>query len=111
MKLKVVMADDEALARRLLSEYLTAEPDLELVAECSNGFDAVKAINNRASELKYQLGVSNMVLASNAYDNRDVKLAGVSAEPSGMVSRRRIRISCVPSSASSFRALRAHWDP
>src|SRR5271168_4360600 len=45
MKLKVVMADDEALARRVLSEYLAAEPDLELVAECSNGFDAVKSIN------------------------------------------------------------------
>lgn len=45
MKLRVVMADDEALARLVLGEYLAAEPDLEVVAECSNGFDAVKAIN------------------------------------------------------------------
>jgi len=45
MKLKVVMADDEALARRVLGEYLAAEPDLEILAECANGFDAVKAVN------------------------------------------------------------------
>jgi two-component system LytT family response regulator len=45
MKLKVVMADDEALARRVLGEYLASDPDLEIVAECSNGFDAVKAVN------------------------------------------------------------------
>ena len=45
MKLRAVMADDEDLARRLLREYLSAEPDIEIVAECSNGFEAVKAIN------------------------------------------------------------------
>jgi two-component system LytT family response regulator len=46
MKLRVVMADDEALARRVLGEYLGSEPDVEIVAECSNGFDAVKAVND-----------------------------------------------------------------
>ena len=45
MKLRVVMADDEALARRVLGEYLAAEPDIDIVAECANGFDAVKAVN------------------------------------------------------------------
>jgi two-component system LytT family response regulator len=45
MKLRVVMADDEALARRVLGEYLGSDPDIEIVAECSNGFDAVKAVN------------------------------------------------------------------
>jgi two-component system LytT family response regulator len=45
MKLRVVMADDEALARRVLREYLAADPDIEIAAECSNGFDAVKSIN------------------------------------------------------------------
>jgi two-component system, LytTR family, response regulator len=45
MKLRAVMADDEELARRILREYLKAEPDIEIVAECSNGFEAVKAIN------------------------------------------------------------------
>ena len=36
---------------------------------------AVQVANTRAEELKYRLGVSNMVLASAAYDNRDVVLA------------------------------------
>jgi two-component system LytT family response regulator len=53
MKLKVVMADDEALARRVLSEYLAAEPDLEIAAECSNGFDAVKSINELKPDLVF----------------------------------------------------------
>ena len=36
---------------------------------------AIKTANDRADELKYRLGVSDMVLAVAAYDNRDVKLA------------------------------------
>jgi WD40 repeat protein/serine/threonine protein kinase len=35
---------------------------------------AIKAANERADDLKYQLGVTNMLLASSAYDNRDVRL-------------------------------------
>jgi len=36
---------------------------------------AVKSADGRAEELKYQLGVSDMVLAAAAYDNRDFALA------------------------------------
>ena len=53
MKLKVVMADDEALARRVLGEYLAAEPDLEVVAECANGFEAVKAVNDHKPDVVF----------------------------------------------------------
>jgi two-component system LytT family response regulator len=42
--MKVILVDDEELARRVLREYLDQEPGVEIVAECSNGFDAVKAI-------------------------------------------------------------------
>jgi two-component system LytT family response regulator len=45
MKLRTLIADDEELARRLLREFLKAETDIEIVAECGNGFEAVKAIN------------------------------------------------------------------
>ena len=46
MKLRVVMADDEALARRVLARVSRGRsPDVEVVAECANGFDAVKAVN------------------------------------------------------------------
>ncbi len=42
--MKVVIADDEDLARRVLREYLEKEPGMEIVAECRNGFEAVKAV-------------------------------------------------------------------
>jgi two-component system LytT family response regulator len=53
MKLRVVMADDEALARRVLKEYLAVETDMEIVAECSNGFDAVKAVNEQKPDVVF----------------------------------------------------------
>ena len=43
--LRAVIADDEELARRILREYLAAESDIEILQECANGFDAVKAVN------------------------------------------------------------------
>jgi two-component system LytT family response regulator len=42
--IRVVIVDDEELARRVLREYLSKAPDIEIVAECGNGFDAVKAV-------------------------------------------------------------------
>jgi len=49
--IRAVLVDDEELARRVLREYLASSPAIEVVAECANGFDAVKAI----SELKPDL--------------------------------------------------------
>lgn len=42
--LRVAIVDDEAPARALLREYLAAEPGVEVVAECANGFEAVRAV-------------------------------------------------------------------
>jgi two-component system, LytTR family, response regulator len=42
--MRVVIADDEDLARSVLREYLATESGIEIVAECSNGFEAVKAV-------------------------------------------------------------------
>jgi two-component system LytT family response regulator len=42
--LRVLIVDDEPLARRRLRELLADEPDVEVVAECGNGIDAVAAI-------------------------------------------------------------------
>src|SRR4029079_2943425 len=42
--LRVAIVDDEALARSVLREYLAAMPDVEVVAECANGFEAVKVV-------------------------------------------------------------------
>ncbi len=42
--LGVVIVDDEELARALLREYLAAHADVAILAECANGFEAVKAV-------------------------------------------------------------------
>ena len=42
--IRAIIVDDEPLARDLLREYLEGEPDVELVAQCANGFEAVKAV-------------------------------------------------------------------
>ncbi len=42
-KLSVAIVDDEPLARDYLADLLSGYEDLELVAQCSDGFEAVKA--------------------------------------------------------------------
>ena len=42
--MRVIIVDDEELARGVMREYLLAHTDVEVVAECGNGFEAVKAI-------------------------------------------------------------------
>jgi two-component system LytT family response regulator len=41
---KVIIIDDEPLARGLVKEYLQEHSSIELVQECNDGFEAVKAI-------------------------------------------------------------------
>jgi two-component system, LytTR family, response regulator len=41
---KVVIVDDEPLARSIVKEYLSNKGGFEVVAECGNGFEGVKAI-------------------------------------------------------------------
>lgn len=52
-KLGVVIVDDEELARALLREYIGASRDVEIVAECANGFEAVKAITELKPDLVF----------------------------------------------------------
>lgn len=47
----VMIVDDEELARRILREMLAAHSDIEIVAECANGFEAVKAAAERKPDL------------------------------------------------------------
>ena len=44
MPLRVIVADDEPLARARLRRLLSAEADVEIVAECSDGASAAEAI-------------------------------------------------------------------
>lgn len=49
--MRVVIVDDEPLARGVIREFLRAHPGVEVVAECGNGFDAVKAVSELAPDL------------------------------------------------------------
>ena len=51
--MRILIVDDEDLARAILREYLAGRPDIEIVGECANGFDAVKMI----AELKPDLAL------------------------------------------------------
>ncbi|HEX6802953.1 MAG TPA: response regulator [Terriglobales bacterium] len=50
-KIRVLIVDDEDLARQILREMLAPHADIEIAGECANGFEAVKAV----SELKPDL--------------------------------------------------------
>ena len=51
--LRVIIVDDEPLARLVVREYLKAHPGVEVAAECGNGFDAVKAVTELAPDLMF----------------------------------------------------------
>jgi len=51
--LTTILVDDETLAREVLREHIASHPELSIVAECSNGFDAVKAITELKPDLLF----------------------------------------------------------
>ena len=51
LPLRIVIVDDEPLARAVLSEYLAAEAHVDVVAQCANGFEAVKAVSELTPDL------------------------------------------------------------
>lgn len=50
-KMKVIVVDDEAPARQLMQELLGEHQDIEVIAECANGFEAVKAVAELSPDL------------------------------------------------------------
>jgi two-component system LytT family response regulator len=51
--MRVILVNDEHLARALLRELLAAHADIDIVAECANGFEAVKAIAELEPDLVF----------------------------------------------------------
>lgn len=49
--IKAVLIDDEPLARELVREYLQGHPGITVVAECNDGFEGLKAIQQHAPDL------------------------------------------------------------
>jgi two-component system LytT family response regulator len=48
---KVIIIDDEPLARSIVAEYLQGHPQLQLVQECNDGFEGIKAIMQHQPDL------------------------------------------------------------
>ncbi len=51
--MRIIIVDDEMLARGVVREYLAEHADVEVVAECANGFEAVKAITELSPDLVF----------------------------------------------------------
>lgn len=46
-----IIIDDETLARELIKKYISHHKNIEVIAECSNGFDAIKKVNELKPEI------------------------------------------------------------
>lgn len=53
MRIRTLIVDDEALARRGIRQHLAAEPDIEVVGECSDGLAAIDAITALQPDLVF----------------------------------------------------------
>lgn len=48
---KVIIIDDEPLARSIVAEYLQTHPGLEVIQQCGDGFEGLKAIQQHQPDL------------------------------------------------------------
>lgn len=51
MTIRALIVDDEPHARSLIREYLADHDDIEIIRECSDGFEAVKAVTDETPDL------------------------------------------------------------
>jgi two-component system LytT family response regulator len=51
--IRTIIVDDEPLARDVLREYLAADDDFHVVAECANGFEAVRAVTQHDPDVLF----------------------------------------------------------
>jgi two-component system LytT family response regulator len=52
-RIRAVIVDDEELARQVLREFLSSHHEVEIAAECENGFEAVKAVAEQKPDLVF----------------------------------------------------------
>ena len=53
MKIRVLVVDDEPLARERLRKLLEKEPEIELIGECADGASAVQTIRSQSPDLVF----------------------------------------------------------
>lgn len=51
--MKVIIIDDEPLARSLVKEYLQSYPGIEIAGECNDGFEGMKALQDLSPDLVF----------------------------------------------------------
>jgi two-component system LytT family response regulator len=51
--IRAIIIDDEPLARSIVKEYLQSFPEIELLQECSDGFEGIKAIMQYQPDLLF----------------------------------------------------------
>ncbi len=136
-KFRAVIVDDEELARQVLREFLTAHPEIEIAAECANGFEAVKSVTELKPDLVFLdvqmpkldgfevlelIGTSAAVVFVTAHDNYAIRAFEVHAvdyllKPFGCdrfeaaLTRAKDRLSSASSAASSPTAQPARPAP
>jgi two-component system LytT family response regulator len=49
--IKAILIDDEPLARSIVKEYLQAHPEIDVLQECNDGFEGIKAITQHKPDL------------------------------------------------------------
>lgn len=50
-KIRVIIVEDEELGRELIKNYLKNEPEVDIIAECENGFEGIKTIQELKPDL------------------------------------------------------------
>jgi len=52
-KLRTIIVEDEELARSLMKSFLKSNDKVEIIAECENGFEGIKTINEMKPDLVF----------------------------------------------------------
>jgi len=52
-RIRVLIVDDEPLARRKIREILLEDPEIEVIGECGSGKDAVEEIRKKNPDLLF----------------------------------------------------------
>jgi len=50
-RIRSIVIDDEPLARRRIRRLLARDPDVEVLCDCSNGYEAIEAISEQSPDL------------------------------------------------------------
>ena len=72
-RIRALVVDDEPLAREMIREMLGDDPDVEIVAECANGRDAVDSIKSLKPDLVFLDVQSARVARSGGHSLRNLR--------------------------------------